>query len=508
MLGLSTAWFLQEHGVAVTVFERAAVAAGASGGNAGWITPGLAAPLPEPAMLRAGLRALAARDSPLSIPLRADAGLVAFLGGFSRNCTARRWQAAMASLAPLSRRAISAFDALAAGGVQSVATEARPLLAGFATAAQRQPMLAELGHIRGCGAEVEFDLLDGAAIQRLEPALSGLVRAAIRLHGQRYIDPGAFTAALADSVRRRGGIVREGTDVTGLHADTAGLVLRHAGARPDHAAGESRHDAVVLATGAWLGDLARDAGVRARVQSGRGYSCSVPVKVLPAGPVYFPAARLACTPMPGGLLRVAGMMEFRGPGRPADPRRFALIAAAVRPLLAGADVDRRTSEWVGARPCTPDGLPLIGRTRSPRVFVAGGHGMWGVTLGPVTGQLLAQAVVSGTCPPETDPLQPPALIWTGIQRMPGPWRCLRISGLSIFVIGLAPGLELARPACRVDSGHEEAFRAPRLLPASARRRAHVDRPVVPPGHRARLETGLGHLRAHPAGAVHLRAHRR
>jgi D-amino-acid dehydrogenase len=417
MLGLSTAWFLQEHGVAVTVFERTAVAAGASWGNAGWVTPGLAAPLPEPAMLRAGLRALAARDSPLSIPLRADAGLLAFLGGFTRNCTARRWQAAMASLVPLSRRAISAFDALAAGGVQAVLTEARPLLAGFATPAQRQPMLAELGHIRDCGAEVEFDLLDGAAIQRLEPALSGSVRAAIRLHGQRYIDPGAFTAALADSVRRRGGIVREGTGVTGLHADPAGLVLRHgppragpradgAGARPGHAAGESRHDAVVLATGAWLGDLARAAGVRMRVQSGRGYSCSVPVRLLPAGPVYFPAARLACTPMPDGLLRLAGMMEFRAPGGPPDPRRFALIAAAVRPLLPGADVDRRTSEWVGARPCTPDGLPLIGRTRSPRIFVAGGHAMYGITLGPATGQLLAQAVISGSCPPELTPFNP------------------------------------------------------------------------------------------------------
>lgn len=154
------------------------------------------------------------------------------------------------------------------------------LLAGFATAAQRQSMLAELGHIRGCDAEVEFDLLDGAAIQRLEPALSGSVRPAIRLRGQRYIDPGAFTAALADSVRRRGGIVWEGTGVTGLHADPAGLVLRHgqsrpgprtdragevpghrdtepslqagqAGARPSPAAGESHHDAVVLATGAW-----------------------------------------------------------------------------------------------------------------------------------------------------------------------------------------------------------------------------------------------------------------
>ena len=95
-------------------------------------------------MLRAGLRALAARDSPLFIPLRPDAGLLAFLAGFARNCTARRWQAAMTALVPLSRQAIGAFDALAAGGVQAATTEARPLLVGFTSAARRRPLLAEL----------------------------------------------------------------------------------------------------------------------------------------------------------------------------------------------------------------------------------------------------------------------------------------------------------------------------------------------------------------------------
>src|ERR1039457_2335333 len=249
LLGLSAAWFLQEHGATVTVLERATVAAGASWGNAAWITPGLAAPLPEPAMLRAGLRALATRDSPLSIPLRADAGLIAFLGAFARRCTARRWQSAMASLVPLSSRAMGAFEVLTAGGVEAETRAAGPLLAGYRTAAQRRPLLAELEGIRGCGAEVEFDLLDGAAIQRLEPALSGSVRAAIQLHGQRYLDPGAFTVALAARVRRRGGTIMEGIQVTGTSADQAGVTLSQAG-------GESRYDAVVLATGAWLGELA------------------------------------------------------------------------------------------------------------------------------------------------------------------------------------------------------------------------------------------------------------
>src|SRR5690606_33666384 len=97
------------------------------------------------------------------------------------------------------------------------------------------------------------------------------------------------------------------------------------------------------------------------------------------GPVYLPAQRVACTPLPsptGDRLRVAGMMEFRAANDPLDPHRINAIVEATRPFLKGVDLDQRQDEWVGSRPCTADGLPLIGATNSPRVFVAGGHGMW------------------------------------------------------------------------------------------------------------------------------------
>src|SRR5699024_11776057 len=85
-------------------------------------------------------------------------------------------------------------------------------------------------------------------------------------------------------------------------------------------------------------------------------------------------------------LRVAGMMEFRGAGEPLDQRRIAAIVGATSEMFDGVDWSARTDEWVGSRPCTPDGLPLVGRTRTPGVYTAGGHGMWGVALGPLTGK--------------------------------------------------------------------------------------------------------------------------
>ena len=103
------------------------------------------------------------------------------------------------------------------------------------------------------------------------------------------------------------------------------------------------------------------------------------------------------------------MMEFRAPDAPLDPRRIQAIIAAASTMLTGIDWSARTDEWVGPRPCTSDGLPLIGRTMSSRVFVAGGHGMWGIALGPLTGKLLAQQIIGAQPDPlllAFDPLRP------------------------------------------------------------------------------------------------------
>ncbi|MFD0537282.1 NAD(P)/FAD-dependent oxidoreductase [Actinomadura luteofluorescens] len=242
-------------------------------------------------------------------------------------------------------------------------------------------------------------MLTGDEARRVEPALSGEIGAAILLRGQRFINPGVFVHALADSVRDRGGKIRAGADVTDVRDEPGGVAVRTGGSDFE------TFDAVVLASGVWLGGLARRFGVGALVQAGRGYSFSVPMERVPDGPVYFPAQRVACTPL-GDRLRVAGMMEFRRPEAPLDPRRIRAIVEAARPLLRGADLDARRDEWVGSRPCTRDGLPLIGATRSPRVFAAGGHGMWGITLGPATGSLLAEMIAIGRRPGELDPFDP------------------------------------------------------------------------------------------------------
>lgn len=399
MVGLATAWFLRQRGVEVTVLEDKHVAAGASWGNAGWLTPGIATPLPEPAVLRYGIKALIDPASPLYVPPRANVHLARFMVGFAAHSTAGQWSKAMGHLIGVNDQALAAFDELAEGGVAEPTREAKTFVAAYRTAQARTVLLEEIEQIHAAGQKIDFDILDGEAARQLEPALSAEIGAAILLHDQRFINPGAYMEALAASARAHGIRIVEGERVSDIS---------DRGNRVDVATSSGTvrtFDAVVVATGAHLNVLAGEFGVKRVVQAGRGYSFSVPIAHVPSGPVYFPEQRVACTPL-GDRLRVAGMMEFRRPEEPLDQRRIAAIVAAARPLLQGADLDDRHDEWVGSRPCTTDGLPLIGATTSPRVFAAGGHGMWGITLGPITGKLLAQQITTGVVPGPLKPFAP------------------------------------------------------------------------------------------------------
>ncbi|KSU69548.1 MULTISPECIES: NAD(P)/FAD-dependent oxidoreductase [Rhodococcus] len=391
VVGLSTAWFLQERGVEVTVVDRDGVAADASWGNAGWLAPALTLPLPEPAVLQYGLRAMLSPSSPVYVPLTTDLKLIRFLVGFARHCAQSKWQEAMSVYTEVNRTALGAYDELADGGVKELTRLADPFLAAFASEKDRQTLVDEFHHVEAAGGEVDFDLLDYDAIHSLEPSLGQGVKAGLRLRNQRFIDPPLFVNSLADAVRERGGEIVSGFDVTQIDDRVGGVTVRSA-----H--GDSRDgDSVVISSGARLNKLAAPFGVRKLVQAGRGYSFSVKPEHLPKNPVYFPTQRVACTPL-HDRFRVAGMMEFRSPDAPLDPRRVQAIIDAAKPMLSGIDWTAREEEWVGSRPCTTDGLPLIGATKSPRVHVAGGHGMWGIALGPLTGKMVADSMTGAQTP--------------------------------------------------------------------------------------------------------------
>ena len=397
IVGLSTAWFLQERGVEVTVVDRTGVAAGASWGNAGWVAPGLTLPLNSPGILRHGLRALRKTTAPLHIPLAADIGHRVFLSQFLAHCQRSSWKRAMRANVALNEDCIEAFDVLIANGVDAPVTDA-PITALFRTTREAEHMLWQLGHLEKAGQPMYVTGLSGEALREQVHLASPAVTAGLNINAQRFVDPRRFVEALGRSVVDRGATIRR-LEIRDVLSSDSGVTVHPRRSTPLTA------DAVVIATGARLSQLA-GRWLRVPVQAGHGYSFTVPVDRPIPCPIYLPHVRVACTPHKGAV-RVSGTMEFRQPHRAGIPARVEAIVAATSPLLEGVRWDERSNVWVGAYPVTPDGRALIGEV-SPRVYVTGGHGMWGLAHGPVTGRLLAEQITTGKQPQalrEFDPLR-------------------------------------------------------------------------------------------------------
>jgi D-amino-acid dehydrogenase len=150
----------------------------------------------------------------------------------------------------------------------------------------------------------------------------------------------------------------------------------------------------------WSSGLARDLGLAIPMQAGKGYSLTLDApRVRPKVPAILSEARVAVTPM-GASLRFGGTMELSGVDGSIDPARVrGIVRAATRyyPALTEGDFAGVPASC-GLRPCSPDGLPYVGRSaRYDNLCTATGHAMMGVSLGPITGRLVAE-ILSGEEP--------------------------------------------------------------------------------------------------------------
>jgi D-amino-acid dehydrogenase len=304
----------------------------------------------------------------------------------------------MSTLSLLCAGIMESFDRHRVGGVKFEFTRSEVLVA-LRSEAEGAHLLHDFDEGARYGRKVDYALVDGSCARDLEPALTEDVAHALVVNDQAFVDPSAYVQALSASFQVRGGKVLEGCT-----AQTIGRARGRVVARLTD--GETlESDAIVLASGAWLPHLARSHGLRTRMAPGRGFSFRIEGPVIPSRPIYFPAAKVATTPL-GGRLGVAGMMEFGPIGTPAKAEHAVAIAQSIRPLLRDLNFESLADIWVGSRPLTADGLPVVGESRTPGVFLAGGHGMWGMTLGPHSGHLLAQQIMTGAAPIQLAGLEP------------------------------------------------------------------------------------------------------
>jgi D-amino-acid dehydrogenase len=389
IVGLSCAWFLRRAGADVVVAEAGPrVGQGASRGNAGAICPSMLEPLAAPGMLRTILDDLRRPDAALHIHPATMPRMAGFLMRFAQAATTEAYERGAEALAQLGRGVGGAYDELAAAGI---VTNVRRdgYLTLHATEAGAQAERAEIARMASMGlCDPPGPILDGDGLRRLEPLVSERIAAGFELPRERWIDTGALVDELDAALRADGVVVRTGARVRAI-ADLGD------GVEIDTASGIIVGAVAVVAGGAWSKDLLRPLGTRIALYPGKGYSFSVQPDRMPAHVLHIPDAHVMLTPYPGRL-RVAGTMEFDGTMDRFNPARVEAMVRAATPFVRGVAWGDRTDEWVGPRPITPDGLPVLGPiARHPRVVVATGHNMLGVTLGPVTGKVVADLLVGG-----------------------------------------------------------------------------------------------------------------
>jgi D-amino-acid dehydrogenase len=399
VVGLAVAAELAARGAAVAVLEReSSVGIGASFGNAGVVGASHVVPLPSRAAIREGLAGLTRRDSPLA--LRPRVATAAWLARFVAASSPRREAAATSVLAELADASLTLHRELAerhdtgfrAHGFLSVFETAR----AFAMAAQ------EAGRRRAGPIRTQPDeVIDAAAVRRRWPQVTGPLAGALLSPDDAHCDPARVVAALASEAVAHGADIRTGIEVLGArrHGDRIAALLTTAG---DLAVGE-----VVLAAGGWSAPLARRLGARLPIAGGKGYHVEVARSGADADlPIYFPERRIVATPL-DRRLRISGTLEITGTDLDVDARRLDAVLASARDRLAGIRERQPVSVWRGLRPCSPDGLPIVGRLpRRANVSAATAHGMWGLQLSLITGRLVAE-LLSGDVPShDTTPLAP------------------------------------------------------------------------------------------------------
>jgi D-amino-acid dehydrogenase len=336
-------------------------------------------------MVAMGLKWMGNPESPFYVQPRLDAGLLRWALGFWKASTAARVERAAPLLRDLLLAGRESFARLAEEEDFGLVQRGLLMLCKSHHALDEEARTAAKARALGIPAEV----LDARQTAALDPAVTMDIAGSVYFPKDCHLQPARYVAALERRLRAAGVEFRFGAEVTGWRRDGARL------AAVAMAQGEIAGDEFVLAGGAWSADLVRGLGLRLPLQAGKGYSLTLAEPVeLPTLCAIFTEARVAVTPM-GGALRFGGTMEIAGMSEAINPRRIAGIVKAIPRYYPKFSPEHFAGiePWSGLRPCSPDGLPFLGRTGvASNLLVATGHAMMGLSLAPVTGELAGQLV--------------------------------------------------------------------------------------------------------------------
>ena len=389
VVGHSVALRLAQAGHEVVMIAPPVLGDGASYGNAGVIADYAVLPVGTPDVLRALPSLLFNRSSPLAIRRAALPTLAPWLLRFLRESLPGRAKRNAQALTPLLAASAAEWHGLAGDIGATDLLKSSGALYLYETEQDLAEAKADLAGRRAMG--VELDLLGAEEVRKMEPALpEGIAAGAAFFPTTLSVaDPGEVLERLSAAVRA--------LDVPRIHERATGLRRRNGGVEIEGEGFRLRARRAVIAAGAHSRPLALAAGDRVPLDTERGYHLEFDMAEPPLQRPTCPVSRgFYFCPM-DGRLRVAGTVEMGGLDAPPSPHRLAMLEDGARAILPALPPPDRS--WMGLRPSVPDSVPVIGPSRAgPEIVMAFGHGHLGLTLAPITAQIVS-AVIAERPPP-------------------------------------------------------------------------------------------------------------
>lgn len=385
--GLFSAYYLHKQGYKVTIIEQNDFFDSCSHGNAGMIVPSHIIPLAAPGMIAKGLRWMLSSTSPFYIRPRLNGNLLKWGWLFYKSATAQNVEKSIPILRDISLLSKELYQDFQKQNHFDFGWHERGLMMLYQTPSMAHEEAEGAAIANKAG--IEAHVLDIKEVQKLEPNTKINALGGVFYTGDAHLSPHLLVKNLKNWLHTEGVTFLNNTEVTDFEVknQSATSVITDKG--------DFNFDEIVVAVGAWSGVLTEKLGISLPLQGGKGYSMMFEGQGEKVNiPAIMLEARATATPM-GTTLRCAGTMEIAGIDLSVNMNRVKGIVQGVNSFYPELPIKmpQKDAVWSGLRPCSPDGLPYIGRLKQfKNVTVATGHGMMGLSLGPATGKLVAEII--------------------------------------------------------------------------------------------------------------------
>ena len=389
VIGLCCAWYLSQIGRQVTILHRdPSRKEVCSDENAGMVVPSHFIPLAAPGVISQGLKWMLNPKSPFYLKPRFDPALWSWCWKFFRHANVTHVDNSKHLLSTMSLESRQLFLQLAEELGFDLATRGLMMLCSTEAGLEEESEVAAMADEVGVQAEV----CDAGRVRELDPEIQMEVVGGIWFSQDCHLDPLIFLEELRKGIHSRGGVFLDAECKSFIQSN--GRVVSIKTEKGELLKAEH----IIIAGGAWSGELTNQLDLNIPMQGGKGYSLTLSKPIeLPKLCSLLKEARVAVTPM-GSKLRVGGTMEICGTDLSVNRKRLQGIIegfCGFFPAFTSNDFTGLDA-WSGLRPCTPDGLPCIGAVPDlQNVTVATGHSMLGLSLGPITGKLVSDLVTNG-----------------------------------------------------------------------------------------------------------------